>query len=34
MVGADRIAGLRADLRRIVADADIDAPPLRLRPVW
>ncbi len=34
IVGADRIAGLRADLRRIVADAGIGDPPLRLRPVW
>ncbi len=34
IVGADRVAGLRDDLRRIVAAAGADAPPLRLRPVW
>ncbi len=34
VVGADRIARLRANLRRIVADAGAGAPPLRLRPVW
>ncbi len=34
IVGADRIAGLRVDLRRIVAAAGVGASPLRLRPVW
>ena len=34
IVGADRMADLRADLRRIVAGTGASASPLRLRPLW
>ncbi len=34
IVGAERMAELRADLRRIVLAAGAGGPPPRLRPVW
>ncbi len=34
IVGAEKMADLRADLGRIVAGTGADTPPLRLRPLW
>lgn len=34
VLGADRVASLLGDLRRLVDASGVGTPPLRLRPVW